>query len=309
MHTDLNDLGLASYNELIRLKVIENKEIELKNTSLSGQVCMQSFYYCNNVEKITINDEFSMGKVTQLNYFAERCWKLKEFTGQYFEKCIYGSNVFGENWELKKFDCGLPALQQTNNAMSFFSGCPLEEIKFPIDEDGVCIYKSKKQQAIIDGEPQYEYLTLPKLTTGPVMFDRCKLNKPTLLSILNSLRTFTSGSHLLTLGIHIDHKYDPEVNIALKKCQNSYVTPIEEYGASLPEEITINKNWTLTVQWKGTKTENAYPEPNLKSYDIVEGGAYIPDASSWHDIVAPQLEAENIRITRVVDGKAYIERN
>ena len=28
MHIDLNDLGLASYNELIRLKLLENKEKE-----------------------------------------------------------------------------------------------------------------------------------------------------------------------------------------------------------------------------------------------------------------------------------------
>lgn len=29
MHIDLNDLGLASYNELIRLKLLENKDKEL----------------------------------------------------------------------------------------------------------------------------------------------------------------------------------------------------------------------------------------------------------------------------------------
>lgn len=285
------------------------KEIELKNTALNGQVCTQAFYYCHKVEKIKINDEYGMGKVTQLNYFAERCWKLKEFTGQYFEKCIYGSNVFGECWSMSKFDCGLPALQQTNNAMSFFHGCPLTEIKFPIDEDGVCIYKSRKEQAVVDGVPQYEYLTLPKLSTAPVMFNGCRLDKPTTLSILNSLKTYTSGTHLLTIGIHKDHRYDPDVNIALKRCQNSYITPIEEYGATLPETITTDKGWTLTVQWNGTATENAYPEPTLKSYDIVEGGDYIPDASTWHDVVAPQLEAENIKITRVIDGRAYIERD
>jgi hypothetical protein len=243
------------------------KEIELKNTALIGQ-CSQSFYYCHNVEKIKINDEYGMGKVTLLHYFAERCWKLKEFTGQYFENCTSGNNVFGECTSLTKFDCGLPALQQTNNAMSFFYGCPLTEIKFPIDEDGVCIYKSHKEQAVIDGVPQYEYLTLPKLSNAPVMFSGCRLDKPTTLSILNSLKTYTSGSHLLTIGIHQDLLFDKDINTALKKVCLNYVTNPEMYGVEFTEEVTNDKKWTLTIGWNGTYTENATPQPAYNNLDV-----------------------------------------
>jgi hypothetical protein len=49
----------------------------------------------------------------------------------------------------------------------------------------------------------------------------------------------------------------------LKKCQNSYVAPIEELGGSLSETVTTDKGWTLRIQWNGTATENAYPAPTV----------------------------------------------
>lgn len=244
------------------------KEIELKNTALNGRVCDQAFYYCNNVEKIKINDDYGMGKVTILHYFAERCWKLKEFTGQYFENCTTGNNVFGECIALTKFDCGLPALQTTNSAMSFFGGCPLTEIKFPIDEDGICIYKSHKQQAVIDGVPQYEYLTLPNLSNGPTMFSGCRLDKPTTLSILNSLKTYTSGSHLLSIGIHRDLLFDKDINTALKKVSLNYATNPELYGIEFTEDVTTDKKWQLTIGWNGTYTENVVTQPKYNNSDV-----------------------------------------
>lgn len=162
---------------------------------------------------------------------------------------------------MTKFGSNLENVTKANNI--FYYQTNLTELKYPIDEDGECIYDSGKEQLIIDGVKQYRYIHFPKLVTGTNAFYNCKLDKPTTLSILNSIPNHSDGaSHPLCIGIHIDHKYEPEVNIALKKCQNSYVTPIEEYGATLPETITTDKGWTLTVQWNGTKTANAYPEPS-----------------------------------------------
>ena len=97
------------------------------------------------------------------------------------------------------------------------------------------------------------------------MFNRCILDKPSIIKLSNALPDWSNDTtvHNITIGCHIDHKYDPEVNVALKKLQNSYITPIEEFGASLPEEITIDKGWTINVQWNGTATENAYPAPTI----------------------------------------------
>lgn len=75
---------------------------------------------------------------------------------------------------------------------------------------------------------------LPKLKSGAGMFNTCKLNKESALRILNTIPTWTSGTHALTIGIHIDHQNDEEVVAA--------ITAAEEKG------------WTLTVQWNGTPT-------------------------------------------------------
>lgn len=95
------------------------------------------------------------------------------------------------------------------------------------------------------------------------MFVNAQLNKQSTLNVLNSIPLYTSGKHPLTIGIHIDHKYDPEINFALKMADTNYEPlnlPIdEETGEFL--EPTESKGWTLTIQWNGKVTENAYPSP------------------------------------------------
>lgn len=93
---------------------------------------------------------------------------------------------------------------------------------------------------------------LPKLSLGDSMFNECIFNKESALRILNSIPAYSSGSHPLTIGIHVDHKYDPEVNLALKKADINYEPTVE-----LPEEVTEGKGWTIAVQWNGTPTSTA----------------------------------------------------
>ena len=111
--------------------------------------------------------------------------------------------------------------------------------------------------------PDYESFNLPKLSTAAGMFNNCKLDKPSIIKLSDALPDWSSNTatHNITIGCHIDHKYDPDVNIALKKLNHNYVTPIEEAGSTLPQSITSSKNWTLTIQWNGTATSNAYPAP------------------------------------------------
>lgn len=112
--------------------------------------------------------------------------------------------------------------------------------------------------------PDYDSFSWPLLSAADDMFNKCILDKPSIIKLSNALPIHTDEkTHNITIGCHIDHKYDPDVNIALKKLQNIYITPIEEFGAALPELPTIDKGWTIVVQWNGTKTENAYPEPTL----------------------------------------------
>lgn len=95
-------------------------------------------------------------------------------------------------------------------------------------------------------------LKFPKLSNGKNMFNYCRLDKQSTLGILNSIPSHSSGTHMLTIGIHIGCKYDPEVNLALKKADINYEPTVE-----LSEEVTESKGWTLEVQWNGTSTSAA----------------------------------------------------
>ena len=92
----------------------------------------------------------------------------------------------------------------------------------------------------------------PRLTSGKICALGARsniLNKASVLRICNTVPTWTTGTHELWLGIHVDHKYDPDVNLALKRADINYEPTVE-----LPEEVTEGKGWTLTVQWNGTPT-------------------------------------------------------
>ena len=181
------------------------------------------------------------------------------------------SSIFQSNGSrVRQMECNFENAILANNAwnpMDSSGTYIVSEMKYPIDVNGECIHDSKLPQHYIDGVAQYKYVTFPKLKSGQNAFPATRLNKQTTLSILNSLPSWSDGreNHPFKLGIHTDLKYDPDVNIALKKVDNEFITPIEEYGATLPETITTDKGWTLAVQWNGTKTANAYPEPELSS--------------------------------------------
>ena len=91
----------------------------------------------------------------------------------------------------------------------------------------------------------------PEITQASLAFNNCILDKDSALHVLQKLAPY-GAENLITLGIHVDHKYDPEVNLALKKADIKYEPTVE-----LPEEVTEGKGWSLTVQWNGTPTSSA----------------------------------------------------
>lgn len=207
--------------------------------------------------------QMDMTKIKVLGYFAETANSISDWRGRNFENAHDLAYAFFSNIGIVKkiFDSDFSAIVSGRLA---FTNIILEDIKYPVDEDGICIYKSKKPQAIIDNIPQTKFITLPNLENGDEMFNHSIFSAEASLSILNSLPTWTDNKvHRFQIGIHIDNKYNPEVNLAIKKCQKSFITPIEEYGGSLSEIVENDKGWTLTISWRGTATSDAYPPPSL----------------------------------------------
>ena len=77
----------------------------------------------------------------------------------------------------------------------------------------------------------------PVLQSGKISVNNGILDKASVLRICNTVPTWTTGTHELWLGIHIDHQTDEEVLAAIANAES--------------------KGWTLTVQWNGTPTAQA----------------------------------------------------
>ena len=101
---------------------------------------------------------------------------------------------------------------------------------FPKATDAFCFAASCRNLRVLNAE-------FPALQKGYLMFDKCQLEKASALRVLNSIPAYTSGSHPLNIGIHVDHQNDEEVLAAIANAEA--------------------KGWTLAVQWNGTPTSTA----------------------------------------------------
>ena len=131
-----------------------------------------------------------------------------------------------------------------------------DELKYPIDEDGEHTFVSGKEQV------GFSYSLFPNLSTGNKMFSGCGLTKEYTIAFLNSIPDWSNDTaeHNLTIGICADYGYDSDLNLLLKSIDKNYITPIEKIGQSLPEEVTIDKGWNLTVEWNHATSDEPLHE-------------------------------------------------
>jgi hypothetical protein len=92
--------------------------------------------------------------------------------------------------------------------------------------------------------------SLPSIKTinmGSNSGNPCALSGDSVIKLCNALPKWTDGKdkNNFYVTIHNDNFYNPEVNLAIKKLDKSYITPLEKAGKSLPEEVTEDKGWTV----------------------------------------------------------------
>ena len=130
-------------------------------------------------------------------------------------------------------------------------------LKYDIDEDGNC--------TTISGKPKVEsvFMTFKNLEKGSI--PNGQFNKEYSTAFLNDLPDWSGNTttHSLTLGIHFDLKYDPELQTELLKVGNSYTPTINVSGGP-----TTNKNWDLKVNWNGTSDGGAYMTPYVPAIEF-----------------------------------------
>lgn len=118
----------------------------------------------------------------------------------------------------------------------------------------------------------------------------CKLEKASALRILNSVPAYTSGSHPLTIGIHVDHQHDEEVLASIANAES--------------------KGWTLAVQWNGTPTSQAATTYGLRKPPIcarvgemengercLDWGHYVTDLTGYEEFRSVEAAREYYGLT------------
>ena len=126
------------------------------------------------------------------------------------------------------------------------------------------------------------------------MCQNCQLSKESTLAILNTIPSYTSGSHPLTLGIHVDHKTDDEVLSAIANAEA--------------------KGWTLTVQWNGTSTAQTTstfglrkPSIYAKLSEIERSDGSKEQIIDWgHYVTNTEEYQEFSSLEEAYEGKIYI---
>jgi hypothetical protein len=151
--------------------------------------------------------------------------------------------------------------------------------ELPLATNGTETFAGVSTLEIFDG-------TLPALSTGSGMFRDCQLNKESALRVLTSIPAHESGTHQITVGIHVDNKTDEEVLDEIERARS--------------------RGWTVTVQWNGTATASTFalrpaPKPPVYvkreqdaagEYEDAAGQRYGVD---WgHEVVSPHGEPEEL---------------
>ena len=102
-------------------------------------------------------------------------------------------------------------------------------------------------------------IPLPKLKNAYAFLSGYRLDKKSIIDLLNSIPTYNDGAkHEIGLGLGRDNYFDPDVNLALKTLDNNYQSNI-----TLPE-ITEDRGWTLAYEWRGPITIDEYTPNNVR---------------------------------------------
>lgn len=148
-----------------------------------------------------------------------------------------------------------------------------------------------------------EFRYCPKLTTIDAEFPSLSdviptyggfatgaiLNKESVLKVLTSIPAYTSGTHRLQFGVHVDHKTDSEVLEAIANAES--------------------KGWTLTVQWNGTPTAQAsvtyglrkppiyarvseMERPDGTTERVLDWGHYVTDPTGYEEFRSVEAARE-----------------
>lgn len=262
VHTDrLNDAMLATVSDLLERVLPQNIEVERYNHHIEVSwrdinkyaecVTAEDLYNVNPAVNQARGQEIHSNQSAMGWQFLDVCsdgsipYSFDKLTDIDSEEnghnCFIG--VYGILGFIERMELNLPALTRFyghNNVKELILNAPnllrIEETyasrlrHFKCNSQKIEIISNMAWTSPIESIE----CDFPKLRTGTFSNANGILNKESVLRICNTIPSWSSGSHPLKIGIHIDHQQDEEVLAAIANAEA--------------------KGWTLNVQWNGTPT-------------------------------------------------------
>lgn len=184
--------------------------------------------YCNNLQHLDIYAP----SATQISNAGRGCGKIKYYK-LYAPKATLVSVIASYNSVLQEVELDTPNV--TNAEGYFFYSYGLQRVKCNAD---MFHNVTNGKNMYLDNRNLIEFPTsYPALSAANGMFSGCRITGQQAISILNSIPAYSSGTHEITMGIHIDYQNDAEVLAAI--------------------DAATAKGWTVMTQWTGTPTNTA----------------------------------------------------
>lgn len=264
VHTDrLDDTQFAAVTNLIECIVPSSVVVERYNHNIEiSYRDINKYAWCTNVaDMLAVNPDYK-NDLTSDGEWVYNLTNLVEgqqlFNGAKIKKwsikivpkvknmfrMFYGGALIGD-----EFECDFPSCTNTHDLFAY-TRCRVFRVSFGAYNTLAQTWYGSNAVEEIYGDFSkitkasntfYKCLNLQildsdwsSLSSGVGTFNECELPKSIALRVLNSIPPYASGSHPLTIGIHVDHQADEEVLAAIADAEA--------------------KGWTLTVQWNGTPT-------------------------------------------------------
>lgn len=172
------------------------------------------FYACSSLTSFSGD----LTNLTNGSYMFYQCTKLPSWTAD-LPSLTTGPGMFKSCSKLASFSGELPKLK---NGDSMFYNCT-----------SLISFNS----------------TLPAMTSATDMFYGCILNEDSILNILNSIPTYTSGTRRLNLGKRTNYQTSDKVAAKLRTSTGGTVsTPIPAAtNYRCVDDNGNDKGWTITV--------------------------------------------------------------
>ena len=228
------------------------------------------FYGCRSLKSFNSN----INKLTKGTRMFQGTAGLTVFNSE-LSSLVQGDIMFSSS-NLSKWNIVLPNLK--NAGMMFMADIPLTEFcaDLPKVQNADSMFGMCKSLTKFRG-------VLPSLSNGNGMFNSCKLDARSVLCIISTVPTWTSGSHPLTIGCGCSN--DDE-------SKDAYAQEIGYESFTALNDAFIAKGWTVTWQFNGPAAvnyslRNPRPEPKkvfAKISEIDEDVATYTDGEKFYNL-------------------------